>query len=64
LLGHFGRKSSETLGFPGKMRKRHAETAESSGKSRINLIEQFHFGFRAEGQQVADGLPLDFSYAR
>src|SRR5438034_7281273 len=35
FLGRFGRKSSETLDFPGKMRKRHAETAESSGKSRL-----------------------------
>jgi hypothetical protein len=34
-LGHFGRKASETLGFPGKRRKRHAETAELSGRSRI-----------------------------
>jgi hypothetical protein len=36
FLGHFGRKSSETLDFPGKRRKRHAETTESSGKSGIS----------------------------
>jgi hypothetical protein len=33
FLGCFGRKSSETLSFPGKWRKRHAETIEPSGKS-------------------------------
>src|SRR5262249_42852148 len=35
FLGHFGRQSSETLGFPGKRRKRHAETTEPSGKSGV-----------------------------
>src|SRR5262249_17067719 len=38
FLGYFGRKSSETLGFPGERRKRHAETTKSSGKSGICLI--------------------------
>jgi hypothetical protein len=31
FLGHFGRKSSETLDFQGKMRKRHAETQSHLG---------------------------------
>jgi hypothetical protein len=38
FLGHFGRKSSETLDFPGKRRKRHAETTESSGKSGLEGV--------------------------
>src|SRR5215470_4246182 len=38
FLGHFGKKSLETPGFPGKRRKRHAETTESSGKSRVNEL--------------------------
>src|SRR5262249_4829613 len=38
FLGHFGRKSSEMLGFRRKMRKRHAETTESSGKSRLKGV--------------------------
>src|SRR5262249_3976166 len=38
FLGHFGRQSSETLGFPGKRRKRHAETTEPSGKSGIKRL--------------------------
>src|SRR4051794_26521822 len=33
FLCRFGRKWSETLGFPGFWRKCHAETTESSGKS-------------------------------
>jgi hypothetical protein len=39
FLGPFGRKSSETLDLPGKMRKRHAETTESSGKSRFDKLD-------------------------
>src|SRR5262249_47779160 len=42
FLGHFGRKSSETLGFRGKRRKRHAETTESSGKSGLGVSGRLH----------------------
>src|SRR5215468_5588661 len=64
FLGHFGRKSSETLGFPGKRRKRHAETTEPSGKS--GLIVASHAAgllhdlgkFRADFQQYIRDLPV------
>jgi hypothetical protein len=46
FLGHFGRKSSETLDFPGKRRKRHAETTESSGKSGMLQFSRLDFGRR------------------
>jgi hypothetical protein len=36
FLGRFSGKSSEALGLAEKRRKRHAETAEPSGKSGLN----------------------------
>src|SRR5262249_40356967 len=40
LLSRFGRISSETLGCPGKWRKRRADTSESSGKSGLQSRSQ------------------------
>jgi hypothetical protein len=58
FLGHFGRKSSETLDFPGKRRKRHAETTESSGKSgvkeRFALISYHYFYFGRNAIDISD----------
>jgi len=48
----FGRKGSETLGFPGKRRKRHAETTEPSGKSGLETVIPY-LGEQAD-QQIND----------
>jgi hypothetical protein len=46
FLGRFSRKSLETLGFPGKMRKRHAETTKPSGKYGLIVVRCQFFVFR------------------
>jgi hypothetical protein len=46
FLGRFGRKSSETLGFPGKWRKRPAESIEPSGKPGSNSKQIYRISGR------------------
>jgi hypothetical protein len=67
VLGRSGRKGSGMPGFPGTRRKRHAETAEPSGKSGFRQVGRLPEGLldaRAHGRSLWNHRDALFTFLR